>query len=360
MGLARETLRDIEMYLHLLLLISPALGMPSSALIDVGKGIFDQLDSLPGFAEETKAIYNNSKLFETVAESLKEAEQAILQMDSELKLLESEEVQFEDNYFPAYNEAKQYLRESRQNLRKLADRTVKEVKALKTLLKDLDKNEDTVLLKESLDIMKDLMIETLETLKEALGKYNSALVTFENLNSSIGKQNRKLKKMTTKNSDEYIAWTKKLRGGIYGTIAGTTTACIVADALGAFGICSAVSAAISASAAAAIESEIQKYGDKLEHFTNITERMLEAGGKFDTTINEAISIFTYEIDLINKWTTRAGVVSRNIDDHKTEYLKKYISIRTIFVNGLDDLNKSAEDFLAQPIDILAQPIDILA
>merc|ERR1712066_916462 len=146
MGLARETLRDIEMYLHLLLLISPALGMPSSALIDVGKGIFDQLDSLPGFAEETKAIYNNSKLFETVAESLKEAEQAILQMDSELKLLESEEVQFEDNYFPAYNEAKQYLRESRQNLRKLADRTVKEVKALKTLLKELDENEDTVLL----------------------------------------------------------------------------------------------------------------------------------------------------------------------------------------------------------------------
>merc|ERR1712066_537448 len=352
MGLARETLRDIEMYLHLLLLISPALGMPSSALIDVGKGIFDQLDSLPGFAEETKAIFNNSKLFETVAESLTEAEQAILQMDSELKLLESEEVQFEDNYFPAYNEAKQYLRESRQNLRKLADRTVKEVKALKTLLKDLDKNEDTVLLKESLDIMKDLMIETLETLKEALGKYNSALVTFENLNSSIGKQNRKLEKMTTKNSAEYKAWTQNLRGGIYGTIA-TTTACIIADALGALGICSAISAIVSISTGAGIEVEIQKYAVKLEEFKTITDRMLEAGGKFDTTINEAISIFTYEIDLINNWTNSAEVVNKNIDRYPEEYLKKYVSIRTIFVNGLDDLNKSAEDFLAQPIDILA-------
>jgi len=81
--------------------------------------------------------------------------------------------------------------------------------------------------------------------------------------------------------------------------------------------------------------------------------MLEAGGKFDTTINEAISIFTYEIDLINNWTTSAEVVKRNIDKYPEKYLKKYISIRTIFVNGLDDLKKSAEDFLDQPIDILA-------
>jgi len=341
------------MYLHLLLLISPALGMPSSALIDVGEGIINQLDSLPGFAGETKAIFNNSKLFEQVAEALKEAEQAILQMDSELKLLESEEVKFEDNYFPAYNEAKGYLRESRQNLRKLAGRTVNEVRDLKILLKDLDKSKDTVLLTASLERMKDLMIDTLETLKEALGKYNSALVTFENLNSSIEKQNRKLVKMTTKNSAEYDAWIQELRGGIYGTIAGTTTACIIADALGALGICSAINAAISGSTAAGIEVKIKNYAAKLEEFKTITNRMLEAGRKFDTTINEAISIFTYEIDLINNWTTSAEVVNRNIDKYPEEFLKKYNVESIINVNGLDDLKKSAEDFLAQSIDFLA-------
>merc|ERR1711988_1825206 len=251
----RDTQRDREMYLHLLLLISPALGMPSSALIKVGEGIINQLDSLPGFAEETKAVFNNSKLFETVAESLKEAEEAILQMDSELKVLETEEVQFEDNYFPAYNEAKSYLRQSRQYLRKLADRTVNEVRDLKILLKDLDESKNTVLLTASL----------------------------ENINSSIEKQNRKLVKMTTKNSAEYDAWIQELRGGIYGTIAGTTTACIIADALGALGICSAINAAISGSTAAGIEVKIKNYAAKLEEFKTITNRMLEAGRKFDTT-----------------------------------------------------------------------------
>jgi len=347
----RDTTR--EMYLHLLLLISPAFGMPSSALIDIGKGIIDQLDSIPGFTEESKKVFKDSKLFENVAASLKEAEKAILEMDAELKLLETEELQFEDNYFPKYNEAKRYLRESRQKLRKLADRTVHEIRDLKILLKNLDENKDTVLLKTSLDKMKDLMIETLETLNEALGKYNSALETFENLNSAIGKQNRKLEKMVTKDSAEYKAWRTKTRGGIYGTIGTTTTACIVADALGALGICSAVSGILSTVATIATEAEIANYAKQLEKLKNITGRMLQSGKQFDTTIHEAIDILTYEIELINNWTNSAEVVNKNIDKYPEEYLKKYISIRTIFVNGLNDLQNSAEDFLAQPVDILA-------
>merc|ERR1712072_1601945 len=196
-----------------------------------------------------------------------------------------------------------------------------EVRDLKILLKDLDDSNDTVLLKTSLDKMKDLMIETLEALKEARGNYNSALETFENLNSSIGKQNRKLEKMLTKNSAEYEDWTQKTRGGVYGTIGTTTTACIIADALVALGICSAISLATGGIAAIVTEVEIAEYAEKL--------------------------------DLINNWNNSAEVVNKNIDKYPKEYLEKYISIRTIFVNGLDDLNKSAEDFLAQPIDILA-------
>jgi len=339
-------------YLQLLLLISPAFGMPSSALVDVGKGIINQVDSLVGFTEETKAVFNNSELFEIISESLKEAEKNILEMDVELKLLETDELQFEDNYFPAYNEAKRYLRETRQGLRKLAQRTVKDVRDLKILLEDLDKSNDPVLLKASLDTMKDLMIETLETLNEALEKYNSALETFENLNSSIATQNRKLEKMVNKNSAEYNAWTEKLRASIYTTIAGTTVGCIVADALGALGICSAVNAAISGTTAAGIEAEIVKYGATLNKLKKITDRMLESGNNFDQSIKQAIDILTGEIDLINNWANSAEVVSKNIEKYPQQYLTKYISIRTVFINGLNDLNKSAEEFLDQPVDIL--------
>merc|ERR1711988_612658 len=418
-SLAKETIRDIEMYLHLLLLISPAFGMPSSAVIDVGEGIINQLDALPSFTERSKAIFNDSKLFENVAESLNEAEEAILEIDGELALFESDELQFEDNYFPEYNKAKQYFKESRQNLRKLADRTVKGVRALKVLLKDLDESNDSFLLITSLDEMKDLMIETLEALKEALGKYNSASEAFENLNSSIAKQNGKLEKMVTKGSTEYEEWVTKTRAGSYGTLTGTTIGFIIADIFGCLGICSAVSsssnvttnmtieseidnyedettngrvnseidnyeditsngtveseidksksglenfvysaysaihAAFSASTTYGIDDEIEKSTAELEKLKMITDRILESGKRFDTTIKDAIGFLTDEIDLIKNWTSSAEVVNRNIEKYPEEYLKKYIAVRTIFVNGLDDLEKSAEDYLAQPVDILA-------
>jgi len=197
------------------------------------------------------------------------------------------------------------------------------------------------------------MIETLKTLKEALEKYNSAVATFEKLNHSIATQNRNLEKMTDKNSAEYKAWTEKVRGGLYGTIAGTTVGCIVADALGGFGLCSLTSAIISIPTAIAFEAEIAIYSATLEKLKSITGRMLESGYNFDNAINEAIEILTEEIDLINNWANSAEVVNKNIDKYPQQYLKKYKSIRTVFINGLDDLNNAAEQFLEQPVDILA-------
>jgi len=340
------------MIFQLFLLVSPAFGMPSNALLDVGNQIVDQLDSLPGFTEEGKNILKNSNLTETIAEALSEAEKNIREMDAELKLLESEELQFEDNYFPAYNEAKSYLRQTRQALRKLADKTVKEVKSLKGFLEELDQTEDTVLLQAAIDKMKDLMIDTLETLKEALGKYNSALETFENLNSSIKTQNHKLGKMVDRNSDEYKEWTHKTRTGVYTAIGGTTVGLIFADIFGCLGICSAVNVVVSGATAAGIEAEIAKYSAKLTKMITITDKMLESGGKFDKTINEAIAILTDEIELINKWTNSAEVVNRNIDKYPQKFLEKYKAIRNAFVDGLDDLSTAAQDFLAQPVDIL--------
>jgi len=350
--LDREERKRGKMYLLLLLLVSPAFGRPSNALFDVGVDISNQLESIVGFNEETKDIFD-SIMFEKISGSLQEAEQNILEMEVQLKTFESQELTFEDNYFPAYNEAKTYLRETRQDLRKLAHRTVTDVRDLKTLLKALDENnKDPLFLKKAIAGMKALMIDTLETLKEAREKYNLALETFDNLKSTIATHNRKLEKMVNTNSAEYKAWTQNVRIGVYGTIGATTVGCIIADALGALGICSAVSIAASASAAAGIEVEITKYRIEMEKLVTITGRMLESGKSVDQEIKGAIDILTEEINLIVNWANSAEVVSKNIDNYPQEYLKKYISIRTVFINGLDDLKTAAEKFLAQPTYIL--------
>jgi len=360
------------MYLLLILLISPAFGRPSSDQLDVREEITKELDldvwdavivpfdqvwilnpfeSFVSFNNETGNILGGSQLIKDVIKRLLEAERNILEMQAELKLLETEEMKFEDNYFPKYNEAKRYLRETRQELRELAYRTVTEVRDLKVLLEDLDKTNDHFFLKNAIDQMKDLMIETLETLKEAREKYNTAVQTFEDLNSSIKTQNIQLEKMLIEDSEEYNVWVSRALASI-DRFAYRVIGFIFLDIFGCLGICSYLNAAVFDVVLEEQRRMIKEYGEEINKLKNITDRMLESGNNFDNTIKTAIDVLTDEIDLISVWTKSAKVVRKNIDKYPEEYLRKYKSVSTIFISGLDDLKKAAEDFLAQPKDIL--------
>merc|ERR1712141_676380 len=241
MGITSQTERGErrEMVILLILLVSTAFGRPSSDR-DVGTEIGNQLDDIRHFSNETGKVLRNSSLTMEVIKMLLEAEQTILKMNAELKTLQTEEMKFKDNYFPKFNKAKAYLRRTRQDLRKLADRTVKDVRDMKVMLEAIDETTDSsaanLFLKISMNRMKDLMIETLETLKKAKGKYNSALETFDNLNLTIKKQNIELEELVSKSKDRI----KKKNEEGCGV---TCILCIIADILGGLGVCSAINAA---------------------------------------------------------------------------------------------------------------------
>merc|ERR1712004_610334 len=331
MGITSQTERGErrEMIIFLILLVSPAFGRPSSDQ-DVGTQIDNQVDDIRHFSNETGKMLRNSSLTEEVIKMLLEAEQTILKMTAELKTLQTEEMKFKDNYFPKFNKAKAYLRRTRQDLRKLADRTVKDVRDMKVMLEAIDETTDSsaanLFLKISMNRMKDLMIETLETLKKAKGKYNSALETFDNLNTSIKKQNIQMNEFVTNSS----TWIEKTREGLY----------------------SAVGAVASGSTAAATEKEVAIVIAKIEKLKFISDEMLRSGKNFDKAINVAIDLLENEIEIIGKWTQRAKIVSDNIEEYPVETLRLLKPFRTIFITGLDDLKKAAEEFLAQPKNIL--------
>merc|ERR1712203_926261 len=83
-----------------------------------------------------------------------------------------------------------YLGETRQELMGLAQRTVMDVRDLKVVLEHLDESTGSVFLTIFTNRMKDLMSET--GMIEAREKYESAVKTFENLNSFIKTNNRNL------------------------------------------------------------------------------------------------------------------------------------------------------------------------
>merc|ERR1711988_555283 len=430
-SLAKETLGDIEMYLHLLLLISPVLQaarLPSSPPIDIGEGIFKQLDTLPGFndfyrrkeplftkeandiyrniskrlsntlnvttdlgiykiasdndndndddnvdieeeiikqlealpafTEEAKVLLKNitKEIYKILSEKLAEAENDVIKLHVELTSLETKDLKFKKDYFEEFNEAKRHLRESRQQLRKLADRTVKEVGILKGFLNKLDESNDTDLLKISIDNMENLMDETIDTLKEAREEYNSALCVFQTLNTSIKSYKLQLKRKVDNMTATLIEveGIRKSYESIKPTTA-TTIGLIFADIFGCLGICSTLNAIkidyINTRIEIA-ELSIDFTPSDFENMQRILDGLTKSGEDFNSSIRGAVAILNDEVDLLLRWKNNAEIVKKNIDRYSLKYLRKMKIIRSAFVKGLDDLENTAEEFLARPIEIL--------
>jgi len=97
---------------------------------------------------------------------------------------------------------------------------------------------------------------------------------------------------------------------------------------------------------------IDKYTAELEKLKEISDKMLWSVNNFDKALNEAIKILEKEIEIIGKWTQSAKAFSATLDTSPVELLSVLKPMRTMFITGLDNLKKAAEDFLAQPKNIL--------
>jgi DNA repair exonuclease SbcCD ATPase subunit len=202
------------------------------------------------------------------------------------------------------------------------------------LLEGVDKgeDEDNILLKTSIDKMKNFMIETLERLDNAREKYQSAVEIFDNLNSSIETQTEVLDKVLKADTADFRKQEKyKEKIDVVCRWANIFT----------FGLCGIIHCHVNT-------IPLEEAKEALEQLTTLAENMFEKGNQLTHDIDEAIAILTEEIELINEWANSAENVKRNIDEYPEKYLAKYISIKTIFINGLNDLSEVAEKFIAPP------------
>jgi len=319
------------MSLLVLLLISSAFGRPSS---DVEADITEkvkQLEYIVHFNNETRNLLNSSRLLGSFSDDLLAAEMNILEMETELNNLRElvPALTNETNYFPEFNEAKFYLRQTRQELRELAERTLGEVKGLTFLLNALDISPNITILKLALAGMKDLMIKTLKILKVANEKYRKAEETFDNLVSSVEEQKDIVNEALIASKEQFLkdeASTKK-----------KILDCKIAAFI-TFGLCSLINHYVNV-------VPLGKSRDKLADLELKTDSVLTRTKTLKLDIDEAIIVLSEEIDQINIWAISAEVVNNNIDIYPAEYLAKMKLMRDVFFNGLVDLKDVAENYL---------------
>merc|ERR1712141_199839 len=341
MGITSKTERGErrEMVILLILLVSTAFGRPSSDR-DVGTQIGNQLDDLLEFNNEQGKLLNNSNLFGKVSESLKNAQQNIIDMETELKTLASKfnSLREEKSFFPEFNKAKSSLRQTRQELRELAHRTVKEEKNVRLLLDALhndatSRSHKPQLLKAAIGRMKLLMEETKEKLQAAKNKYDEATLAYTNLISSVKAQHDILGVEARKIYEKFNEdkeYTEKVRSN-----------CKIASWF-TFGLCSVIHHFVN-------EVPLEEARVEVENLETMSEKLTERAKILNKDINEAIEIMDDEIELIDKWANSAEKMEKNIDDFPEESLREFEAYRLVFKLGLDDLKKAAENFLAQPM-----------
>ena len=92
-------------------------------------------------------------------------------------------------------------------------------------------------------------------------------------------------------------------------------------------------------------TEIADFEAELKDLKTTTDNILKSGTNFNETIEEAIKILTNKIELISTKTKSAGKVRENINQYPEESLKKFEAIRRDFIDGLDNLNIAAKEYL---------------
>merc|ERR1712241_135085 len=356
--------REREMAL-LLLLISTAFGMPSSGQHDVGAKIANQLEIFNKYSNEAGKLFVNSSLIEEVVESLLGAEENLLQMEVGLKSLKYEvpKLRIDGNYFTEFNKAKSYVRQTRQGFREFAYKTVIELRDLKILIQDIDKSQDSILLKISLGKIKDLMIKTLKTLKEAEENYKNAVELFKGLNTSITSKHEELEKMLNRDSYEYKDWVKIVtevetevcqnrskdsenRLNQFWKDAGN----YVKEAIKKVDVLKVINT--GPLCLDSVDEKVSDFEAELEKLKGITEGTLKKTKHFVEDIKKAIDSLTGEIYHFDIWTEDVMDVSQTIDKNTEEYLREYKTIGTDFIAGIDVFKLASEEFLAQPKEIL--------
>ena len=308
---------------------------------------------------------------------LKEADENIEKLVEEMEEVKLDAKKIQNNFIDKYLKSKTELRRVRQNLRKLAYKTVTASEDIKLLLDAMEGNPDPVLQQAQVATMKDLLKETKILLSDANEKYNTAVDILSSLSFDMKQLIEKLDRSITNGTEEYENWTSKVRWGAYGGAGSLAAGLLVADILGCLGeetdelfntilinqqftfflsgICSAIGTPTGiATAAIAVESAIAEYSGKLELFQARVETIQEKVGGMDELVKSAVEALKDEIDILDRWDSSAETVSFNFDTYSEEKLKKFEALRKIVRRGIDALQANAQEFLDQPVNILGE------
>jgi len=280
----------------------------------------------------------------------------ITKIDNEIKALRNlttthnlEAFDLNHAYYHEYLPIKTNLRESRLKLTRLAKKTINMSKKIKGFY-DNTNIGDVVSIKAQLHTLKKFLEESMPILQESEAEYKSAIEKLEAFAPKFFDFNQEVKKMLDTGSAVYDEWTSDVRLGVYaGTATGTVTCAILDATLITWGLCSAIYNPIAwAGALGGVEGAIASYSSQLEKVAMAGDEIHLRMQGLDTSMKETIDFLETEVAIIIEWQEDV----ENVQDTVSQFNAEELSVlKNVFIEGIDDLQSSAQAFLDRPENI---------
>merc|ERR1719415_323881 len=201
---------------------------------------------------------------------MKDVENKLVALTADIGIINTERIKVTKEAITTYRSIKSTLRVARNELKRLADKTIRTTGDLILYMEAWDSEkysaeEQKEYLKEQATILRELVAESKKILGDAKTKYDDSAEKIDIVNSKLETLKTTMDQMLDETSAEHDSWTSSLRAGVYAGAGASTVGFIIADIFGCLGLCSTIgNAAVWGTAVGSVESKIAEVSAKIQ------------------------------------------------------------------------------------------------
>jgi len=326
--------------------------------------ILDLMIKSGGSVKNVIDKFSNLSNLEIVEELVNESEEIITRLQQGVSEINEKHRSFAGEALKDMIYIKLQLKTARISLNDLAQRTVFAVADLKAFseaffaddteeisdlanvvdLRNADKME---YVKEQMTVMMNLIKDTNTKINEVRTLYAEIREKMSSVEETLVQYKLMVEHLLKNETSDGANYQVYARSGVYTSAGISTTACIVADILGAMGFCSLINAAAVTGSTITLEVALANMRANLETLKKDGELAISDVQELMATQDEVEEYLYNEEQTLVFWAAALQLVERKVEDTDRLFLKAPKIVKQRYLISLDELQSAAQNYLDQ-------------
>jgi len=326
--------------------------------------ILDLMIKSGGSVKNVIDKFSNLSNLEMVEQLVEESEDIITRLQQGVSEINEKHRSYAGEALKDMIYIKLQLKTSRISLNDLAQRTVFAVDDLKAFSEAFFADDTEAISKTSnvvdvrnadkIEYVKEQMTVMVNLIKDTNTKITEVRTIYADIRERMSAVEEKLvqyklvvEHLLKNESSDGANYQVYARSGVYTSAGISTTACIVADILGAMGFCSLINAAAVTGSTITLEVALANMRANLETLKKDGELAISDVQELMATQDEVEEYLYNEEQTLVFWAAALQVMERKVEDTDRLFLKAPKIVKQRYLNSLDELHRAAQNYLDQ-------------